>query len=38
MNAWPFGVKKQITMRLVEGWAPLLIARRRVEERRLFPS
>ncbi|CAK0797600.1 unnamed protein product [Prorocentrum cordatum] len=32
LNVWPFGVKKQITVHLVEGWAPLLIARPRMEE------
>ncbi|CAK0887762.1 unnamed protein product, partial [Prorocentrum cordatum] len=32
LNVWPFGVKKQITIHLVEGWAPLLIARPCMEE------
>ncbi|CAK0816650.1 unnamed protein product [Prorocentrum cordatum] len=32
LNVWPFGVKKQITIHLVEGWTPLLIARPCMEE------
>ncbi|CAK0898302.1 unnamed protein product, partial [Prorocentrum cordatum] len=32
LSVWPFGIKKQVTIHLVEGWAPLLIARPCMEE------
>eukprot|EP00959_Pyramimonas_sp_CCMP1952_P261045 5457932-Pyramimonas_sp.AAC.1 len=31
-SVWPFGIKKQVAIHLVEGWAPLLIARPCMEE------
>ncbi|CAK0883894.1 unnamed protein product [Prorocentrum cordatum] len=32
LTVWPFGVKKQVAIHLVEGWAPLPIARPCMEE------
>ncbi|CAK0876399.1 unnamed protein product [Prorocentrum cordatum] len=32
LTAWPFGVKKQVAIHLVEGWTPVLIARPCMQE------
>ncbi|CAK0862702.1 unnamed protein product [Prorocentrum cordatum] len=36
LSVWPFGIKKQVAIHLVEGWTPLLIARPCMEERGLI--